>query len=145
VLQKYVDVQFMVNMGYGGAPPPYLSTYVKDGALYVINGEQVYTNTTTIEGWELTFHLDAAKPYVQFTRDLNTIWVVMDDADGILWVEVQTPRVELMTTTMSLSQDEDAPQPPAWGTWYYAQCHGHLPSLEVMETEHYIIARYPFN
>lgn len=135
VLQKYVDTQFMVNMGYGGAPPPYLSTYVKDGSLYVIDGNQVYTQTSTIEGWELTFHLDEAKPYVMFTRDLNTIWIVMDDANGILWVEVQTPDVEIS------AQDES---PQAWGTWFYALCNGHLPTLEVMEEEHFIIARYQF-
>ncbi len=136
------DVQFHVNMGYGGAPPPYLSVNIQNGALNVFRGNEVYTETTTIEGWELTFHLDGVKPYVQFTRDLNKIWVVMDDPRGIVWVEVQTPKVELIEVTVD-PQSENEPQPPAWGTWYYAQCRGHLPSLD--ELEAFILARYQFN
>lgn len=138
------DVQFHVNMGIGGAPPPYLSVNIQNGQLNVFRGSEVYTSTIAIEDWEVTFHLNEAKPYVLFTRDLSKIWVVMDRDDGILWIEVQTPRVKLLTTTMDISRG-DVSQPPGWGVWYYAQCHGHMPSLDVMESEHYIIARYPFN
>lgn len=129
-----MDQQFQVNMGTRGSPPPYLSVNALQGELEVFRGSQTFTETTVIDGWTFTPHLDADRPYVEFTRDQSIIWIAIDET-GSLWVEVQTPDLELT------SQDQE---PPAWGAWYYAQCQGHLPSLEEIEAE-YIIARYPFN
>ncbi len=128
-----MDQQFQVNMGTRGSPPPYLSVNALDGELKVFRGSETFTETTVIDGWTFTPHLDAVRPYVEFKRDQTTIWIAIDET-GSLWVEVQTPEVELT------AQDQE----PHWGAWYYTLCNGHLPSLEELETE-YIIARYPFS
>lgn len=131
-----VDVQFHVNFGIGGAPPPYLSVNVREGKLNVFRGDEVYTSTTTVDGWTITFHPEASKPYVQFQRDQNIVWIVLDELD-LLWVEVRISKA-------SLSAVSDSGY-PAWGTWHYALTHdGQLPpSLQALEE--YIIARYDFD
>lgn len=130
------DVQFKLMLGFGGAQPPYLEVDIRDGQLHVAKGDVVYTEDTVVDAWNLSFYLEAVRPYVELRQGAHTIWIVQEDAHGILWVEVQTPRVV----------DDTGPEEiaDAWGVWYEACLNeGEIPSGEALEE--FVLNRYPLN
>jgi hypothetical protein len=128
------DVQFEVTLASGGSSPStYINVNVRDGKLSIDQGGVVFTSPTTIEGWDISFYLEAIRPYIEFAQGRHTIWVVLEDSHGIIWVEIQTPRV--------IDDSEPGQVRKAWGAWYEAlQNESQIPELA-----DYIFDRYPLN
>ncbi len=129
ILIEGQDAIFEMTFAKGdSSPSTYLNVRERDGGLSIDQGGVVITEPTTIEGWDISFHLDAAKPYIQLSyEDGRLIWVTLQD-NGSLWAEIRTPRV---VTGDSLY---------AWGIWFEA-CKGEFPSLEDI-TSRFTLDRY---
>lgn len=125
------DAIFEMTFAKGdSSPSTYLNVRERDGGLSIDQGGVVITEPTTIEGWDISFHLDAVRPYIKLAyEDGRKIWVALED-NGSLWAEIRTPKIVTGEGRY------------AWGIWYEAlQNEGQIPS----ELADYIFDRYPLN